>query len=52
MTNEYRPFLKSNFIGVNGLFVLIYSNKDDKVIVNGKNFHDQPIDSDIKQYEE
>ena len=22
------------------------------VIINGKNFHDQPIDSDIKQYEE
>ena len=31
--------------------VIIYQNvslKNDNVIVNGKNFYDQPIDSDIK----
>ena len=27
MTNEYRYFLKSNFVGVNRLFVLVYSNE-------------------------
>ena len=27
MTNEYRYFLKSNFVEVNRLFVLIYSNQ-------------------------
>ena len=25
--NEYRYFLESNFVGVNGLFVLVYSNE-------------------------
>ena len=29
-TNEFRYFLESNFIGVNGLFILDYSNNDDK----------------------
>ena len=36
------------------LEVIIYQNvslKNDNVIVNGKNFYDQPIDSDIKWYE-
>ena len=28
-TNEYRYFLKSNFVGVNRMFVLVYSNVDD-----------------------
>ena len=28
-TNEYRYFLKSNFIGVNRLFVLVYSNTEN-----------------------
>ena len=28
-TNEYRYFLKSNFIGVNRLFVLVYSNAEN-----------------------
>ena len=28
-TNEYRNFLESNFVGVNRLFVLVYSNVDD-----------------------
>ena len=28
-TNEYRYILESNFAGVNRLFVLVYSNKDD-----------------------
>ena len=61
-TNEYRHFLKSNFVGVNR-FVLVYTNeannakilnarkhylrkgiiKNYNVIVNGKNFFDQPI---------
>ena len=27
-TNEYRYFLESNFIGVNRLFVLVYSKED------------------------
>ena len=49
------------------LFVLFYSDegknseryylrkgiiKNYNVIINGKNFYDQPIDSDIKQYKE
>ena len=67
-TNEYRYFIKSNFVGViNRLFVLFYTNEANNakrfnlenliyqnynVIINGKNFYDQPIDSDIKQYEE
>ena len=71
-TNEYRYFLKSNFVGFNRLFVLVYTNKDDnskrfktrgyywpkciiksyKVIINGKTFYDQHIDTDIKWYEE
>ena len=71
-TNEFRYFLKSNFVGVNRLFVLVYLNQDDdsvrfktlryylpkgiiknyNVIINRKNFYDQPIDSDIKRYEE
>ena len=28
-TNEYRYFLKSNFIGVNRLLVLVYSNAEN-----------------------
>ena len=71
-TNEYRYFLESNSVGVNRLFVLVYSNqyadakrfktrryylptgitKNYNVITNEKNFYDQPIDSDIKRYEE
>ena len=65
-------YLESNFVGVNRLFVLVYTNLDDnsirfktrryyfpkgiinnyKVIINGKNCYDQPIDSDKKRYEE
>ena len=33
-TQEYRYFLESNFDGVNKLFVLVYSTKDD----NSKRF--------------
>ena len=64
--------IKSNFLGINRLFVLTYSNQDNNskgykatrnclpkvainkynVIINGKNFYDQPIDSDLKRYEE
>ena len=71
-TNEYIYLLQSNFVAVNRLFVLVYSNEDEnakrfktqryylpngiiknyKVIINGKNFYDQPIDSNTKQYEE
>ena len=28
MTNKFRYFVKSNFVGVNRLFVLVYSNED------------------------
>ena len=35
--NEYRYFFKSNFVGVNRLFVLIYSKYD----VNTKRFKSQ-----------
>ena len=31
-TNEYRYFLKSNFVGVNRLFVLVYPNEDANAI--------------------
>ena len=71
-TNEYRYFPKSNFVGVDRVFVLVYTNADDdskrlkawryylpksiiknyNVIITGKNFYDQPINSDIKRYEE
>ena len=34
MTNEYKYFLKSNFVGVNRLFVIVYSNQD----ANSKRF--------------
>ena len=71
-TNEYRHFIKTNFIGLKILFVLIYLNENNdikwykflryyipkgiinnyNVIINWKNFFDQPINSDIKQYEE
>ena len=71
-TNEYRYFLKLNFVDVNRLFVLVYLNQDTNakrfktrryylpkgiidncnVIINGKIFKDQAIDSDIKRYEE
>ena len=30
-TNEYRYFLESNFVGVDRLFVLVYTNTDDNV---------------------
>ena len=64
--------LESNFVGVNRLYLLSYTNeanntkrfndrkyylpksiiKNYNVVVNRKNFYDQPIDSDIKRYEE
>ena len=70
--NEYRYFLELNFVGVNRLIVLLYSNQDvnakrikaqryylpkgiiknDNVIINGKNIFGQPIDSDVKRYQE
>ena len=71
-TNEYKYFLKSIFVGVNRLFVLVYPNQNENskrfktwrhylpkgiiknynVIINGKNFYDQAIDSDVKWYKE
>ena len=72
-TSGYRYFLRSNFVGVSRLLVLVYSDQDDNakrfkmwrryylpkgiidnynVIMNGKNFYDQPINSNIKRYEE
>ena len=71
MPNKYRHFLESNFVGVNRLFVLVYTDENNNakrfnaqkyylskeiiknynVIINGKKFYDQPIDSDIKRYE-
>ena len=71
-TKEFIYFFESNFVRVNRLFVLVYSNQDAafnrfkskryfspkdiiknyNVIINGKNFCNQPIDSDIKRYEE
>ena len=35
MTNEYRYLLEQNFIGVNRLFVLVYTNQD----ANAKTFN-------------
>ena len=72
MTNKYRYFHKSKFVGVNRLFVLVYSNqyasaiklkarryylpkgiiKNYNVIINGKSFYDQIINSDIRWFEE
>ena len=69
--NEFRYFLEWNFVGVNRLFVLLYTNegnnakrfngrkyylpksiiKNYNVIINGKNFYDQEINSDKKWYE-
>ena len=68
----YIYFIKSNFVEVNSLFVLIYPSQNDSIkrfnskmyylpkgiirkyciIANGKNFYDQPINSDIKLYKE
>ena len=36
-TNQYRQFLESNFVGVNRLFLLVYSNQDN----NAKLFEGQ-----------
>ena len=46
IVNEYRYFLKSNFAGVNRLFVLIYLNKDN----NAKNYKAQRHNLYIKNY--
>ena len=71
-TIEFRYFLKSNFVGVNILFVLVHQNgdagskrfktrkyclpkgiiKNYNVVIKGRNFYDQPLDSNIKRYEE
>ena len=31
ITNKHRYFLELSFIGVNRLFVLVYSNQDDNI---------------------
>ena len=52
--NEYRYFLKSNFVGVNRLFVLLYSNENDKAkrFKTRRYYLPKKIDSDIKRYGE
>ena len=48
-TNKFRYFLKSNFVGVNGLFVLVYSNHGN----NTKRFNAQKYylpEGKIKNY--
>ena len=72
MTNEFTYFHESNFVGVNRLFVSVYTNHGDNVkrfntwkyylpkgtiknynvIINAKDFCDQPINFDTKRYEE
>ena len=69
---KYRYFLESNFVRVNGFFVLAFTNQDTNakgfnaqkyylsediikyynIMINKKNFYDQPIDFDIKRCEE
>ena len=40
MTNKFRYFLESNFVGVNRLFVLVYSNRDaDSERFKAKRYH-------------
>ena len=64
-TNKYRYFLESNFVGVNRLTqtkTTVQKSrrfcspkgvvKNYNVIINGKNFYDEPINSDIKPYKE
>ena len=64
--NEYKYFLKSNSVGVNRSFVLVYLNVkrfnarkyylqkqiilNYNVIINEKSFYDQAIDLDMKRY--
>ena len=52
--NEYIYFLKSNFVGVNRLFVLLYSNEIDKAkrFKTRRYYLPKEIDSDIKRYGE
>ena len=72
MTNEYRYFFESNFVGVSRLSVLVCSNQDAyskrfktrryylpkgitkfyNIIISGKHFYDQAMDSDIARFEE
>ena len=47
-----------SFQGVNRVFVLSFENEDDSwsswvsnVMIDGKNFFDQPINNDTKTYE-
>ena len=56
--DEYKYFLELKFVGVNRLFVLLYTNKDDNTKrykarrYYGKNVCDKLIFSDLKRQEE
>ena len=55
MTNKCRYFFKSNFVGIKSWQQLYYLLKgiinNYNVIINGKYFYDQVIDSGIKRHE-
>ena len=55
MTNKFRYFLKSNFVGIKSWQQSYYLLKgiinNYNVIINGKCLYDQVIDSGIKRYE-
>ena len=44
--NDVKRFEAKSYYLPNGMI------KNYKMIINGKNFYDEPIDSDIKRYEE
>ena len=44
--NDVKRFEAKSYYLPNGII------KNYKMIINGKNFYDKPIDSDIKRYEE
>ena len=44
--NDVKRFGAKSYYLPNGMI------KNYKMIINGKNFYDEPIDSDIKRYEE
>ena len=50
ITNEHRYFLESNFVRKYYLPKSVIKNCNTSI--NGKIFYHQPIDSDIKRYEE
>ena len=44
--DNVKQYKANKYYLVNGII------KNHNVVINGKNFYDQPIDSDIKRYEE